>query len=134
MIRLLMAGVMVLMAGSANAASVGDTYKICKNYADNGFNYEKPTDAACIAYFGAIRDRGASVCDDMKSLLTDEDLDINEQHAFGFVQKIYGVGELGDMNSAIQHFVNKMKNEPERWEYRADQAVLESVQAMAPCE
>jgi len=58
MIRLLMAGLMVLMAGNASAASIGTTYKICKKFADSGFEYEQPSDAACVAYFSAIRDLG----------------------------------------------------------------------------
>ena len=134
MIRLLIAGVMVLMAGNVNAASVGSVYKMCKNYADNSFNYEIPSDAVCVAYFSAIRDRGATVCDDLKPFLTAEDFDVNEKGAFAFVQQYYGVGELDSLEAAIQHFVNKMKNEPEQWKNRPDQPVLESLQAIKPCE
>lgn len=125
---------MVLIAGNANAATVGDTYKICKDYADNGFKYEKITDGLCVAYFSAIRDWGATVCAEMKPLLTSDDLDNSERRAFAFVQEIYGVGKLGGLEPAIQHFVNKMKNEPNRWENRPDRAVLESLQAVKPCE
>ena len=136
MIRIFTAGLMVLMASNVEAIPVGDIYKFCKNYDDNGFEYEEPTDAICIAYFSGIRDMGVSVCRELESTINSEALDAYGQgkRAFSTVQKFFGVGELGDMTPAIQYYVNKIKNEPEWWEYRADLAVLESLQVMAPCE
>jgi len=75
-----------------------------------------------------------TVCGSLEPLITNDDLDIQERRAFNFVQKLYGVCELDGLESAIQHFVNKIKNEPERWEGRPDQAVLESLQAIKPCD
>jgi hypothetical protein len=61
MIRFLIASVMVLMAGNANAFENEDLYKLCKSYVENGFELNEEG-IACRAYFKGVFDGADSVC------------------------------------------------------------------------
>ena len=117
----------------AHAITNGDIYKHCKKYADRSFQYEETSDIICISYFAGIRDFGRSICKGWKKV-SDQTQSTEAKEQIKIFLSMEGVGELKNLDAALQHYVNKMKNEPERWDFRADYAVLESLQAIAPCE
>ena len=117
----------------AHAITNGDIYKHCKKYADRSFQYEETSDIICISYFAGIRDFGRSICKGWKKV-SDQTQSTEAKEQIKIFLSMEGVGDLKNLDAALQHYVNKMKNEPERWDFRADYAVLESLQAIAPCE
>lgn len=134
--RLIFSGIALLalvLNFEAHALSTGSLYKHCNKYAERSFEYDEVTDAMCLSYFAAVRDFGVSMCRGWKKV-SDETQSTEAKVQIESFRSMEGVGDLKNVNAAIQHYVNKMKNEPERWDYRADFGVLESLQAIAPCE
>ncbi|MDB4852977.1 hypothetical protein OAI23_05785 [Alphaproteobacteria bacterium] len=87
----------------------------------------------CLSYFAAIRDLGNTICTSYEIVAdATDDLDVKIQ-IIGFRQT-EGVGKTADLKAAIQHYVNTMQKDPDRWKWRADTGVLQSLQAIAPCE
>lgn len=107
MIRLLIAGVMVLMADNANAMSNGGLYKFCKPFADSGFEISDGSDWACLGYFFGVG----------------ETAHITKCTFNG----IGGVHNKETINAVIQDYVNKTQNNPKEWE---TVAVLDVIASM----
>jgi len=117
----------------AYASTNGDIYKYCRKYADRSFQFEESSDVICFSYFAGIRDFGRSICKGWKKV-SDQTQSTEAKEQIKIFLSMEGVGDLKNLDAALQHYVNKMKNEPERWDFRADYAVLESLQAIAPCK
>ena len=128
-----LATVFVALSTPAHAITNGSMYKNCKKFADRSFEYSEPTDAMCLSYFAAIRDSGATICVGWK-LVADNTNELDAKIQISEFRRMEGVGDQADLNAAIQHYVNAMQEDPERWKWRADMGVLESLQAIAPCE
>ena len=117
----------------AHALTTGEVYKHCNKYAERSFEYSEPTDAVCISYFAGIRDSGASICKGWKIVLENTQ-SIERKIQIERFRSMEGVGDIESYHPAIQHFVNRMQNEPENWKYSGDFGVKESLQKIAPCE
>jgi len=117
----------------AYASTNGDIYKYCRKYADRYFQFEESSDVICFSYFAGIRDFGRSICQGWKKV-SDQTQSTEAKVQIESFRSMDGVGDLKNIDAVVQHYVNKMKNEPERWDFRADYAVLESLQAIAPCK
>lgn len=128
MIRLLIAGVMVLMAGNANAGTNENVYKSCKEFADSGFNDTDMNALACTMYFIGVQDAYASVCEIYKHYF--ETLSEDKKSVFEF----FALEGSENINSRIQHYVNKMQQKPESWDHNAAYQVGDSLRKMSPCK
>jgi len=51
-----------------------------------------------------------------------------------FARSFFGASEDANSEALIQAYVNKMKNEPERWKYTPNAALREVFTKVAPCE
>ena len=99
MVRLLIAVVMVLTAGSANAITNETLYGHCKAFSDNGFSGENSRHVACLSYFTGIGEMALNLC---------------------MLGKYGGISyDPKSGNASIQHYVNDMKNNTEEWKYGA---------------
>lgn len=129
MIRLLIAGLMVLMAGNANAFTNEHLYKFCKSYADNGFELNDEG-LACRTYFVGVYDGANSVC-----LIAEEVRNPkNKNEGFDVLVEMLGVGKGGaSYDAVIQHYLNRMRNEPQSWDQNAQWFVVQSLQSFSPC-
>lgn len=130
MIRLLIAALMVVIANGANAFGNEELYKWCKGYVDSGF---KPNQDAmlCRSYMIGVLDSSRFVCDTIKLSLKIKKPDANwqillERSAVGVSEATY--------DQVIQHYVNRMQNEPEVWGHNAGLYVVQSMQVFAPCK
>ena len=129
MIRLLMAGLMVLMAGNANAYTNQDLYSLCKKFADSGFNTSTTEALICAGYFIGIRDAFGSMCTLYKSrygTLGDGEKIVFEKFALKANPKT--------MTASVQHYVNKMEQTPENWQFHASKDVADSLRVISPCQ
>lgn len=130
MIRLLLAGMMVLMAGNANAFENEDLYKLCKSYVDNGFELNEEG-IACRAYFMGVFDGANSVCALGKEL-HDPKLPNN---GFDILVEMMGVGASEhSYDAVIQNYLNRMQSEPQIWDQNAQWYVVQSMQVFSPCK
>ena len=128
MIRLVIAGFMVLMAGNAYSASNETIYKSCKKFADSGFD-ETTTDAlACTMYFVGVRDAYYGACEIYKGSF--ETLSEDEK----FVLEFFALEAKTNIHASIQDYVNRIQQKPEDWQYMASSDVAESLRKMAPCK
>lgn len=127
MIRLSIAGLMVLIVGGANAATNETIFQDCKKYVENGFETKKISDLSCVVYFSGVRDVLADICREYQHI--SNNLTGGEKAVFEF----FGVGEDVSVNAAIQHYVNKMEKMPEDWKYNAAMEVRKSLQKIDVC-
>lgn len=127
MIRLLIAGVMVLMAGSANASSNELIYQDCKKYVENNFESEEIPHLSCVLYFAAVRDALAEICHEYK--LNFSVFDESEKAVF----EHFSVSNDVSIKAAIQNYVNEMQKTPELWKYNAAKDVRKSLQKIETC-
>ena len=128
MIRFLIAGVMVLMAGNANATVDNESlYKICKNYVDGGF-VDTDEGVLCQSYFAGVLDTGRTLC----IILNHEGSVGTEAQA---IANFVAIGNVDvSVDSVIQHYVNKMREQPDKWSAGAQLEVTGSFQSFIPCE
>ena len=132
MIRLLIAGVMVLMAGNANAAIDNESlYKVCKNYVDGGF-VDTGDGLFCQSYFAGVLDTGRTLC----IVLNHESaLDTETPSIPNFPAAFVAIGNVAvSIDSVIQHYVNKMREQPDKWSTGAQIEVTQSFQSFIPCK
>ncbi|MBL6605121.1 MAG: hypothetical protein ISP40_03685 [Alphaproteobacteria bacterium] len=128
MIKLLIAGLFVLIAENANAASNESIYKVCKKFASSGFD-ESTTDAlACTMYFLGVRDAYDGVCSIYEGSY--ETLSESEKYVFEF----FALKSSENLHASIQDYVNKMQQKPENWGYGATFDVGDSLRKMSPCK
>ena len=127
MIRLLIAGLMVLIAGNANAASNEFIYENCKKYADSGFNDNHESAPYCVMYFVGVRDALENICFEYQNYegATPIEKSLLEYFAVGFEVSF---------SAAIQDYVNKMQKKPEDWKYGAGGDVMKSLQKIDSCK
>lgn len=125
MIRLLIAGSMVLMAGNAKAGlNNEELYKSCKSYADGGF----VDNGLCLGFFAGVKDTGQTLC----IILNFEGLVGTESESIANFAAIENVHVSVD--SVIQNYVNKMREQPEKWSAGAQIDVTSSFQSFIPCK
>jgi len=99
MIRLLIAGLMVLMAGNAKAIINEDLYLYCKSYSDNDFKPNKSDHINCITYFVGVAELAETLCT---------------------IEKYGGLNYNTEyLDASIQNYLNRMKNNPDQWKYTA---------------
>lgn len=128
MIRLLIAGLMMLMAGNAIAARNETIFQDCKKYVEKGFETNTMRDLGCVAYFAGINDVLRDVCIQLNA-----GLGILNDTEKMFIEN-FAVGKDISLDAAIQHYVNKMQKTPEDWKYTAARDVKHSLQAIDTCK
>lgn len=128
MLRLLIAGVMLLIVGGANAATNEAIYQACKKYVDNNFESTELSHLNCVFYFAAVRDTLSEICEEYK--LNFSALDKSEKAVFEHFSVSYDVS----VKAAIQNYVNEMQKTPELWKYNAGQNVRKSLQKIETCK
>lgn len=103
-------------------------YKKCKPYADRAFNAEKHEDLLCIAYIIGALEYADGICITMR--------DTAEQYPnLSATRSYFGASRLtNNTDAVIQAYVNKMKNEPERWDQTPNFALREVFTELAPCK
>ena len=50
------------------------------------------------------------------------------------VRSLFGASKDANINALIQAYVNKMKNEPNQWEYTPNDNLRQVFRELAPCE
>jgi len=129
MIRLLMASVMVLMAGNANAFNNNELYPLCKTFADSGFDVSTADGKICSMYFIGIRDAFGSMC----AVYEDSYETLGDGQKIVF--EIFALRATPNTTTAsIQHYVNKMEKTPENWRFNASKDVADSLRVISPCQ
>jgi len=129
MIRMLIAGFMVLMAGNANAASNENLYRDCKSFSDRSFEAENNNDLACFAYFTAAIEYSTNICELMAEAAKTRPSSAFTRSYFG------GASDAPSRRKAIiQFYVNYMKAHPEEWKYNPSDSVRKAIKNIAPCE
>jgi hypothetical protein len=129
MIRILIAGVMVLMAGSANALTNEALYRDCKPFSDRSFEPINEEDLYCLQYFIAAIEFSQNIC-----LSTTEASETSPGIAFA---RSYFGGASGarlQNKAIIQFYVNYMTLHPEEWKYDPSENVRQAIKSIAPCE
>lgn len=114
-------------ANTATALTNEELYEWCKPFADSGFKSTSDGSLLCAAYIAGAIDNASVICDELEDLA-------KSNSSLASVRSFFG-GKYETSNKAlIQAYVNKMKNEPEKWRYGAHGEVLEAIKAIAPCE
>lgn len=118
---------LVPLSSSSFAITNETLYKYCKPYADRAFEMKDNNDISCLAYVTGAWEYANGICFIMIEAAKN---DSGAAYARSFF------GASGDVNSdaLIQAYVNKMKNEPERWKYTPNTAIREIFTEVAPCE
>lgn len=134
MIRLLIAGLMVLMAGNAYATDTERLYFACKAYADSGFQIDASSNnnllsqsLYCVTYMSAVRDSGQFNCL------------VAKEHEEKFLKDIVattgiGLTERNNLFAVIQSFLNEAKANPESWKKNPIGEVLLTWKKFQPCK
>ncbi|MBL6605120.1 MAG: hypothetical protein ISP40_03680 [Alphaproteobacteria bacterium] len=128
MIRFLIAGLMVLMVSNANAVKNETHFKYCKQYVENGFKTTDIDTLKCYVYFTGVYEVLYDACYQYQQSLSN--LNDSQKSIFEYL----AVGKALSLDSAIQHYVDKMQNAPEDWNYSAGGDVRRSLQAMYKCK
>ena len=110
MVRLLIAGVMVLMAGSANAITNEILYKYCKSYADDNFEFTQEHTVESVSCFSYISGVGQ---------LMRYNCETQSPYRAAYQTK--------DTDAIVQDYLNRIKNQPKDWKYAAADDVARSV-------
>ena len=127
--RVLILTLILLVPLSSNAFAMTNEvlYKWCKPYADRAFKVEENLDVKCLAYFTGALEYANHIC----YIMTDA---AKNDTGSAFARSFFGASEDANSEALIQAYVNKMKNEPERWRYTPNAALREVFTKVAPCE
>ena len=118
----------VLFTASAATALTNEAlYRWCKSYADSGFNSTSDESMLCSAYITGAVDYAKGVC------FTMED-QAKTDATQAFTRSFFGASSDTNTNALIQAYVNKMKNEPNKWDYTPNAALRQVFNELAPCE
>ena len=102
-------------------------YKYCKPYADRAFEIKETNDLSCLAYVTGAWEYANHICSVMiEAAKNDSDSAV--------IRSFFGASRDVNSDALIQAYVNKMKNEPERWQYSPHTAMREVFSEVAPCE
>ena len=121
--------VLTLLISNNSAAAMTNEglYKWCKPYADRAFSDEAQDDVLCKAYIIGAFEYAGGLCFTMKEAAK---TDANQ----AFTRSFFGVSKDANINALIQAYVNKMKNEPEKWKYAPNAALRQVFTELAPCK
>ena len=145
MIRLLIAGLMVLMAGNANANPDGYAYQnetiydVCKHYIENGFEKDQKS-LMCHSYFMGVYNSGRMVCRIIKVLKEPENervQGLGNWRLDAFMSSVEINVSIGEsyfpIDVAIKDYVREIGNRPWERSQNAQRWVTGSMQKLAPC-
>lgn len=126
--RFVVFGLVLLMTNNyASAMTNEGLYKWCKPFADRAFSADTEGDVLCKAYILGALDYAKGLCFTMgEQAKTDA--------TQAFVRSFFGASKDANTNALIQAYVNKMKNEPNKWEYTPNAALRQVFKELAPCE
>lgn len=125
MIRLLIAGLMVLMAGNANAVTNEDLLEDCAIYADNNYKAKDLASAQCTAYFRGIADLLNDLC------LVAKVGDLSEETKVFL--KVLGSDPIS-IKAPVQEYINQMKANPKKWKDSPAFHVGQAFRDIHPCK
>ena len=127
MVRLLIASVMVLMAGNAHADyKNNDMYEICKAWERQGFDYTLQGES-CSGYFFGIGDASQSMCAIIKSQNPPGEI-------LRVLQKVFATGLTDfDLEAAVKHYIKTVEQDPKLKKQSAAYTVIQSIQTVNPC-
>ena len=117
---------LILFSQSAGAANVGFFYKVCKPFADNGFEIKSADDSICFSYFLGVNQSNFHACKNLKDIgnqiTENENLPDKEKgYLTAYLLTIPYTSNLahtdGDVDPLIQAFVNWAEKNPEKWKY-----------------
>ena len=115
---------------SALAISNEDLYKQCKPFADRAFKQtdgSEYADLACAAYIAGALEYAQAICFALRGAA-------EESPEQAFTRSFFGASRNANIDAVIQAYVNKVKNEPDKWDYQPNAALRAVFVAMAPCE
>lgn len=130
--RVLVLTLILLVSLSSNSFAMNNEslYKWCKPYADRAFKMEVNNDLGCLAYITGAADYADLVCFTMNLQVKKEPREI-------FIQSYFGAtvdANNKNVDALIQAYLNKMKNEPEKWQYSPKESLREIFTELMPCE
>jgi archaellum component FlaG (FlaF/FlaG flagellin family) len=118
----------VLFNASAATALTNEVlYRWCKSYADSGFNSTSDEALLCKAYIIGAMDYAKGVCYTMET-------QAKKDASQAFTRSFFGASSDANSNALIQAYVNKMKNEPNKWDYTPNAALRQVFNELAPCK
>lgn len=127
--RVLFLTLILLVPLSSNSFAMTNEslYKWCKPFADHAFEVEDSDDISCLAYITGAFEYADLICFTMSEAAEDN-------ISSSFTRSYFGANADINNNAVIQAYVNKMKNEPENWEYSPNEALRQVFTEVAPCE
>ena len=121
----------LFMSGAANsyAASNEALYRDCKIFSENGFKLNGTSAALCIGYFSAVNDFGRQICNDIRAMPADPELDPSKS-----LLRLFSVEDeqVGNFKTAISSYLRKFENEPETRTNTPTLSVLSILQDLYP--
>jgi len=119
--------VVLFNASPAGALTNETLYKWCKPWADRAFNPIKAEDMYCMAYVDGALAYARNICSATAEVAkTDRDV--------AFHRSYFGASMDANAEIITQAYVNKMKNEPERWQYTPNVALREVFSTVSACK
>ena len=127
-VRFLFLLVALLLANTnVNAMTNQSLYKWCKPYSDRAFNLTEDEDFYCRTYITGVWEYARFICDAMTNAA-------GKHKTADLTRSFFGASAEQTTDALIQLYVNKMKNDPEQWQYAPTAALREVFQEIAPCK
>ena len=118
---------LVPLSSSSFAMTNEGLYKWCKPWADRAFEMKEYDDLNCLAYVTGALEYAIHIC----YIMTEA---AKEDSSSAYARSFFGASKDANPRAVIQAYVNKMKNEPERWKYTPNAALQKVFTEVAPCE
>lgn len=126
--RFVVFGLVLLMTNNyASAMTNEGLYKWCKPFADRAFSANTEEDLYCKGYILGALEYAKGLCYTMEN-------QAKTDATQAYVRSFFGAAEDANINALIQAYVNKMNNEPNRWDYTPSAALRQVFNELAPCE
>ena len=127
--RVLILSLVLLVPLSSNAFAMinEDLYKMCKPYADRAFKAQETLDLGCVSYVTGALEYADFICSSLSGAA-------KESQDLAISRSFFGASRYANKSAVIQAYVNKMKNEPDKWKHTPNEALREVFTEVAPCE
>jgi hypothetical protein len=127
--RVLILTLILLVPLSSNSVALTNEllYKWCKPFADRAFDAKTKEDLLCKLYIAGALEYAKNLC-----FVMEDPAKTDKTQAM--TRSWFGASEDANIDALIQAYVNKMKNEPNNWDYRPNSELRQLFSELAPCK
>lgn len=127
---------MIFISFSTSAVTVGDLYKYCKPYQNNGFEFNNlgtvqiQNALGCMFYLRGMIDRGRGNCIVLEEMNKMNIIETNKLKVFSNLT----ANDKAPLNPIITSFINYAENNTHQWKYSPLSYAQDFISKKFPCK